>query len=179
MDFKKIIKDKRVIYGGVGVVALIVVFVFFRTKSAPAETDDEGNSDTGYLYFPTDLGGGIGGGSATGTSDPTASLLDLSKTQVKAQTQLGIGSIGADFMTQLIDKFKNKGPAGAKFGGVSGTFGFDETGMLDFDFGFKQVATVPATPKQNTTLPAVKSVALLGGQGNSIDHRRDASFGGR
>lgn len=169
MDFKKIIKDKRVIYGGAGLLALVVVFVFFRARSAPTEASEEGNSDSGFLYFPTDFGSalGLGGGAgATTTTDPTASMLDLAKQQVKSQTQLGIGTIGADFLSQLTERFKTKAPTAGKFLGATGTFGFDEGGMLDFDFSFKNVVTTPATPKQNISPPPVQQKQTLGQGGN-------------
>lgn len=179
MDFKRVIKDKRVIYGGGAALALVIVFVFVRSRrpSSPAKDDDAGNSDTGFMYFPTDFGAALGIGSANSasTSDPTASLIDLGKQQVKSQTQLGIAGIGADFLSQIAEKFKTKSPGVGKLGGVSGTFGYDEGGMLDFDFSFKQVKTTPATPKQNVSVPPVRTVRIR--DGGNVAGNRDRQGG--
>ena len=160
MQFKKWLKDRRVWYGAAAVGGIIVLYMIFRpTKTR--DTAADGDSDTGYLYFPIDPGISIGGGNGSATNDPTASLVDLTAKQITSQTQLGLGAIGSDFMTQILEKLKTNTLVRTGTG-VEGTFGFDEGGMLDFDFSFKAPMPTPAQPKQNVKSTPVTTTSYLG-----------------
>lgn len=150
MDYKAILKDKRVWYGVAGVAVLAGFYLFMkgRTASTPDDTQSDGS---GLFYtMPFDQGS-TDTGTATTTGDvSTSQLLDYSNGQAQIAANQNLAAIGAQFTENLAQSLLT---SSVPVAGAQGNFTVAGT-PISFDFTFKNSSAAIAEPPTQHPQPS-------------------------